>query len=86
MSKLLRAIREDFCIRCAGRGTIECYDKFNNPINYSVLVTKHSQGEDINNVLDKRELSHFRCTKCGRVYKINWQRDLFPKPYYYFVD
>lgn len=80
----IRHDRSDYCINCH-TSNIELYDMYNNPVNYSLLVTKYLQGGDINSVLNKRELSYFRCKKCGQIYRIDWRNNYFPIPYIYLT-
>lgn len=84
---VMKFIRYDKCFNCNAERSIECYDSYNNPINYPVLVDKYLDNKEIN--IEKRSLSYMKCKKCNTEYKINWSRqDRFPIPLYdkFYID
>lgn len=74
-------IRPDTCSNCKKERAIECYDYFNKPFNYSLLVDKFLKGDNIESIINNgRNLCYFKCRECGTYYRINWSNFKLPRP------
>jgi len=62
--------REDHCIYCHSDRVVELYDAYNKPVNYSYFLD--NQDKIGVSTFDKREMSYFKCRKCGQSYNIEW--------------
>ena len=60
---------EDFCSNCKNKHSLELYDNLNKPINYTLLLRNRDKLRDVEK---NHILSHFKCTKCSKVYDIDW--------------
>jgi len=69
--------RQDHCVKCNADRSIELYDIYDKPINYSYFLDR------LNSVsldsFNRRELSYMQCKKCGVVYDITWENKI-PEP------
>lgn len=74
MDKLVNFRNHNYCSYC-NKESIELYDIFNKPMNYSKLLSN----DNIDNILDIKQLLKFRCTNCNKEYNIIW-KDHFPYP------
>lgn len=75
--KVIQFKRHDNCINCNSDRSIELYDVYNKPVNYSYFLDNISR-IDID-CFNKRELSYMKCKKCGKIYNINWVNGI-PEP------
>ena len=64
--------REDYCIKCKTKKSIELYNIYDKPMRYSNLLD-YSNTIDLSSILDNSSLSYMRCKKCGTIYKIYWR-------------
>lgn len=80
MIKIFSKIRPDKCMECNTERSIEIFDIFNKPINFSYLIDlTESKNIDINEKFNNRQLSYMQCRRCGKVYCIDWRNDI-PTP------
>lgn len=78
--KVFNFVRYDYCNQCNTDRSIECYDSYGKPVNYSLLVDQYLKEKDIDRVLNGyRTFIYFRCKKCGALYRLDW-RTRFPVP------
>ena len=75
----IERLRGDYCDCCNSERSIECYDKNNRPINYTVFIDMYMKDKEIIKKLDNRELSYMECKKCRKLYLIDW-RYQYPMP------
>lgn len=79
----IRFEREDTCVYCNSKRSIELYDNFNRPMNYTLLLdslkSSPNKRDEILNKLDNKVLGYMRCNRCKRIYKIHWNKN-FPYP------
>lgn len=71
-------LREDTCLLCNSTKSLECYDVNNRPVGFTNLL-ETNKIEYINN----RELSHIKCSKCGKQFMLNWSNKNIPRPLIY---
>ena len=70
--------REDYCPHCNSRKSLMIFDKYNNVINYPMLLDQNRK--DIFEVNENsRQFTHMRCNKCGSNFFIDWSNGL-PRP------
>lgn len=79
MIKIWKVQRYDTCHNCNEPRSIECYDEYDEPIRYSILLDKYLKGKDISEIINSRVFTIMKCCKCGKVYCIDWTGD-FPRP------
>ena len=60
---------DDFCPNCKNQHSLELYDNFNKPLNYSLLL---QNGDNLKDVEKHHVLSYFKCRKCMKIYNIDW--------------
>lgn len=85
MKDLFKPLRGDYCHKCGSHRTIECYNVFNKPINYSILLDKIEQGDmSVIGKLDNAEISYMICRKCKEQFFIDW-RMRYPMPVRDFI-
>lgn len=72
--------RYDYCTNCGTEKGIECYDHKDNPINYSLLLNRFYQGHDVQEILDRRDLSYMQCRKCRSYFRLDWTVAQVPVP------
>lgn len=81
MKKIFSKIRPDKCMECGTNRSIEIYDIFDKPINYSYLVDLHeTKNINIMERLNNRTLSYMKCKRCGKIYCIDWREPDYPVP------
>lgn len=81
MKKIFRIIRADRCMECNSDRSIELFDIYDKPVNYSYLLDLLERNNiDINEKLNNRQLSYMQCRKCGKVYCIDWRDRNYPVP------
>ena len=69
--------QQDHCVSCNTDRVMELYDAYNKPISYSYFLD-NIKTVDMG-IFDKRELSYFKCKKCGMLYPITWENTI-PEP------
>lgn len=83
MQYAIKIERPDTCFKCESKRSIECYDIYNNPLNYSLLLdkleTRPDKTDETLSILNKRELVIMRCKKCNKQYVIKWNNGI-PEP------
>lgn len=73
--------RQDTCLLCKSKKSIECYDIRNNPIGFSRILDLLEDNKNIS--LQNREFSHMKCIKCNVTFNLHWTGDNdIPKPLY----
>lgn len=73
--------RQDTCLICKSKKSIECYDTRDNPIGFPRILDLIEDNKNVS--LQNREFSHMRCMKCKKTFSINWINDKdIPKPLY----
>lgn len=73
-------VREDYCSNCH-TNNLECYDMYDKPINYPLLVNRGFNDNDLAKVVDSnRSLCYFRCKKCGEYFRLDWRNFKYPVP------
>ena len=81
MKKIFSIIRADKCMECNTERSIEIFDIFDKPINYSYLLDLlDTKDIDINEKINNRQLSYMQCRRCGKVYCIDWRNRKYPVP------
>ena len=81
MKKIFSIIRPDKCMECNTERSIEIFDVFDKPINYSYLLDLlESKNIDVNERLNNRQLSYMQCRRCGKIYCIDWRNRNYPVP------
>ena len=68
----------DKCIYCGGDLTL-LTNNDKNQVLYPIALANHERG--IDNKLQSKGISKFKCTKCGREFPILWLNN-FPYPMY----
>ena len=71
-------VRADYCSNCNKPRSVECYDKFDKPINLTYELDQLERGKEIN--LDNRVLSYMKCSRCGFIYCIDFRNPNIIKP------
>ncbi len=85
MKQLFKPIRGDYCTKCNTQRSIECYNKFDKPINYTYFLDQLEKGRtEILGNLDKIEITSMCCKKCNEVYFIDWRQG-YPLPIRDFI-
>lgn len=80
MKDLFKPIRGDYCHKCGRPRAIECYTKFDKPINYPILLDRIEEGKtEVISKLDNMEIDYMICKSCGEQYFIDW-RLYYPMP------
>lgn len=80
MKQLLVQVRGDHCTKCKSPRSIECYTKFDKPINYTYFLDQLEKGKtNVLENLDKIEITTMRCKKCNEQYFIDWRKS-YPLP------
>ena len=74
MTSLIEFVGKDIC-PCCDKRSIECFDTFNNPINYSYLLSEYEKDKNVLTRLNKKNLSHFQCRECKKIFEIYWDKD-----------
>jgi hypothetical protein len=72
-------IREDYCFKCDTPRMIECFDVFNRPLNYSLLLDRKEQ-MNIQDRINMKDLYYMKCKRCGTIFIIDWVLGNIPKP------
>lgn len=73
--------REDTCIKCKSKKSIECYDTRNNPIGFSRVLDLLENNKNVS--LNNREFSHMVCRNCGTKFNLHWiNGGSIPRPLY----
>ena len=81
MKKIFSVIRPDKCMECNTERSIELFDIFDRPVNYSYLLDLiESKNINIDEKFNNRQLSYMRCKRCGKVYCIDWRTKNYPVP------
>lgn len=75
----LKFYRYDHCINCDSKRAIEAFNTFNKPVQFSMLLDNIA---NLNKILDNVTLSHMKCRKCGKEYRIIWDENKIPRPLY----
>ncbi len=75
VKQLIEFTRRDECPCCRTPRAIECYDIYNNPINYSYLLNEYEKDKEVLKRLNRKILSHMKCKSCGKTFKIYWDED-----------
>lgn len=75
MKNIIEYIREDTCINCGSKRSVELYDINNNPVRYTILIDTDSLSK-----LKSKKLSHFQCRKCKKIYSLDWSNREYPIP------
>lgn len=83
----IERLRGDYCHKCDTERSIECYDKYDRPINYNLLIDKHLNNPNFLEKLGNKQLGYFMCRKCKTIYCIDW-RGGFPQPVrdFYYIN
>ena len=75
--------RKDTCVYCKSKRSVELYDNFNRPLNYTLLLdslkSNPNRREEILSKLDNKVLGYMKCRKCNHLYDIRWNKN-FPYP------
>lgn len=81
MIKIFSKIRADKCMECNSDRSIEMFDVFDRPVNYSYLLDLlETKNIDVNEKFNNRQLSYMQCRRCGKVYCIDWRNKDYPVP------
>lgn len=64
-------LREDYCIVCNSNRSIECYDVFNRPINFSRIIDIYNN-KKIFNEQNIKDIYSMKCKKCNTSFTIDW--------------
>ena len=67
--------RSDDCIYCKAKRSVEMYNDYNRPINYSTLL-------DNNTNMLALKIKYAKCNNCGRQSNIFWDHTQTPIPLY----
>lgn len=85
MKNLFKPIRGDFCTCCNSARSIECYTKFDKPINYTYFLDQiESNRTNVLAKLDNVEIAYMLCKRCNKEYFIDW-RCGYPLPVRDFI-
>lgn len=74
----------DTCLKCGKEHSIECYDKNDMIIRYTILLNRFKKDKNLK-YIDKRPIEKFKCTNCETEFGIYWasiDKDIrFPIPF-----
>lgn len=74
-NRLMWVEREDYCPHCNSRKSLVIFDKYNNVINYPMVLDQNRT--DIFNVnKTSKQFTHMQCNKCGTIFFIDWSSGL----------
>lgn len=80
MKNLFKPLRGDYCHKCNSHRVIECYNRFDKPINYSYFLDEIERGNmKVIEKLDNHQIEYMVCRKCKEQYFIDW-RTTYPIP------
>ena len=70
-----------FCRDC-NSNSIDIFNQYNSPIGYYDILKYSGNKSQILSELDrKKHLAYMKCTRCGKVFRIDWENGL-PRPLY----
>ena len=72
MRPLIEFTRIDDCPCCNASKSIECYDVYDKPINYTYLLDQYEKDKDVLNRLNNKVLSYMKCRNCNTKFVIYW--------------
>ena len=72
MKQLIEFTRQDDCSYCNASKSIECYDIYNKPINYSYLLDQYVKDKNVLNRLNNKVLVYMKCRNCNTKFVIYW--------------
>ena len=75
--KVISFKRQDHCIECHSDRSIEIYDEYDKPINYSYYLDTIDKRKS--DTFDRRPLCYMKCRKCWVEYQITWENKI-PEP------
>lgn len=84
MKNLFTPIRADYCTHCGTDRALECYTKFDKPINYPLFLDELKHNSSIIHKLDNYEIEYMLCRKCKTEFFIDW-RNGYPEPIRDFI-
>ena len=70
-NKIMWLEREDYCPHCHSRKALMIFDKYNNIINYPMVLDQDKK--DIFKVGENsKQFAYMQCNKCGSNFFIDW--------------
>ena len=74
-NKIMWLEREDYCPHCHSRKALMIFDKYNNIINYPMVLDQDKK--DIFKVGENsKQFTYMQCNKCGSNFFIDWSNGL----------
>ena len=85
MKDIFKPIRGDYCTSCNTPRSIECYTKFDKPINYTYFLDQLEKNRvNVLDNLDNVQIEYMVCKKCKTEYFIDWRQG-YPLPIRDFI-
>lgn len=73
--------RQDTCPICESKRSIECYDTFNRPIQFTKILDCIENNQNFD--LRFREFSYMKCKNCNVRFMLDWKDKNIPRPLVY---
>ncbi len=75
MKPLIEFARMDDCSCCNTQKSIECYDIYDKPINYTYFLDRYEKDKEVLTKLNNRVLAYMQCRNCHNKFVIYWDQN-----------